>query len=240
MKPDPQRPADTTMMGVVHDAYRRDLARTRQALTTPPYPEGRRREAIAEHVTWLMRLLHAHHRSEDDGLWPLVRRKNSDAAAILDAMDADHARVTPAMETLTNAALGYADDDAAKARTDLLAALDALCDVLLPHLRSEEDEAMPVVSASITAAEWDAWDQQYNVKPKPLRQLGDEGHWVIDGLDPVRYQVAIHLVPAVPRFILLHGFVRRYRRRATTLWGAGSYGRAATTPSDDARRSSEL
>lgn len=229
MKADPQRPADTTMMGVVHDAYRRDFARTRQALTTPPYPEGPRRKAIAAHLTWLMDMLHHHHTGEDDGLWPLVRRKNPDAAALLDAMDADHARLAPAMETLTGAALRYAEDDTAAARTELLAAVDAVCEVLLPHLRSEEDEAMPVVSASITAGEWDAWDQQYNIKPKPLTQLGVEAHWILDGLDPVRYQLAIHLLPAVPRFIVLRGFARRYRRRATAVWGAGRYGPAPTT-----------
>jgi hypothetical protein len=29
----------------------------------------------------------------------------------------------------------------------------------------------------------------------------------------------VHLVPAIPRFILLKGFARRYRRRATRRWG---------------------
>ncbi|WP_433436978.1 hemerythrin domain-containing protein [Nonomuraea sp. CA-141351] len=231
MKPDPQRPADTTMMGVVHDAYRRDFERARHALATPPYPNGPRREAIAEHVAWLMRLLHDHHTGEDNGLWPLVLSRNPDSAAILEAMDADHARIAPAMETVTAAAAGYAGDDAAPARTELLAALDNLCEVVLPHLRREEDEAMPVVSASITAAEWDAWDQEHNIKPKPLMQLGEEAHWVIDGIDPVRYQVVIHLLPAIPRFIVLRGFARKYRRRATTVWGPGTYG-PATTPTN--------
>ncbi len=231
MKPDPQRPADTTMMGVVHDAYRRDLERARQALTTAPYPEGERREAIAEHVQWLMELLHAHHTGEDDGLWPLVLRRNPDSAAILEIMDADHERIAPAMEGLTEAARDYAESDTAAARTGLIAALDALSEVVLPHLRREEDEAMPVVSASITAAEWDAWDQEYNVKPKAMRQLAAEGHWIIDGLDPDRYQVAIHLLPPIPRFIMLKAFAPGYRRRATTLWGPGEYGPAAAEAS---------
>ena len=226
MKPDPQRPADTTMMGVVHDAYRRDLERARQALTTAPYPEGERRKAIGEHVQWLMEILHAHHTGEDDGLWPLVLRRNPDSAAILEIMDADHARIAPAMEGLTNAARDYAENDTEAARTDLITALDALSEVVLPHLRREEDEAMPVVSASITAAEWDAWDQEHNVKPKSVRQLGKEGHWIIDGLDPDRYQVVIHLLPPIPRFIVLKAFAPGYRRRATTLWGPGEYGPA--------------
>ncbi|MFC7620350.1 hemerythrin domain-containing protein [Microlunatus sp. GCM10028923] len=224
MKPDPQRPADTTMMGVVHDAFRRDLARARTALTTEPYPDVEQRKAIAEHLLWMMRFLHAHHTSEDEGLWPMVLRRNPGAAAIMATMDADHSRIAPAMDALNAAATGYADDGSAAARNSVLSALDTLCEVVLPHLRREEDEAMPVVSASITAAEWDAWDEEHNIKPKPFTQLGPEAHWVIDNLDPERYQVVRGLLPTVPRFIVLNGFRGGYRRRATATWGPGRYG----------------
>ena len=40
MKADGGAPADTRTMGIVHSALRRDLERTRVALTTAPYPEG--------------------------------------------------------------------------------------------------------------------------------------------------------------------------------------------------------
>jgi hypothetical protein len=89
---------------------------------------------------------------------------------------------------------------------------------LFPHLDREVEEAMPVVSASITHAEWQAVEQEYYVKPKSLAQLGMEGHWLLDGIDAEDYQVVVHTVPAVPRFILLHGFARAYRRRAQARW----------------------
>ena len=34
---------DTRMMGIVHGTLRRDLLRTRAAVTTEPYPHGRQR-----------------------------------------------------------------------------------------------------------------------------------------------------------------------------------------------------
>ena len=34
-------PADTRMMGIVHEALRRDLERVRQVVTTEPYPRVR-------------------------------------------------------------------------------------------------------------------------------------------------------------------------------------------------------
>ena len=36
----PNAPADTRMMGIVHDALRRDLGRAIDVLSTAPYPEG--------------------------------------------------------------------------------------------------------------------------------------------------------------------------------------------------------
>ena len=73
MEHDPDGPADTTMMGIVHDALRRDLRRTRAALSAGPCPQDGRRAAIADHVDWMTRFLRDHHRDEDAGLWPLMR-----------------------------------------------------------------------------------------------------------------------------------------------------------------------
>src|SRR4029453_17440303 len=87
--------------------------------------------------------------------------------------------------------------------------------------------------------EWRAVDQQYYIKPKSLSQLGFEGHWLLDGLDPERCQVVVHQVPFISRLVLVHGFARQYRRRATACWGppdgarssrSTSYGPVATLP----------
>ena len=211
-------PADTRMMGIVHGALRRDLLRTRAAVTAEPHPQGRQRRALGEHVVWMMTFLHAHHTSEDEGLWPLVRRRNPAAAGLLDSLEAEHRRIGPAAAALAAAGQRYAATAADEPRAELVTALDALATVLFPHLDREVEEAMPVVSASITQAEWHAVEQEYNIKPKPLTQLGMEGHWLLDGIDSEGYQIVVHTVPAVPRFILLHGFARAYRRRALVRW----------------------
>ena len=46
--------------------------------------------------------------------------------------------------------------------------MSGLSQALLPHLRGEEDEAMPLVAAVLTEAEWRHWDQAHNVKGKSL------------------------------------------------------------------------
>jgi hemerythrin-like domain-containing protein len=214
-------PADTTMMGVVHDALRRDLRRLDLALadSEAPLPPARR-AALGAHVEWMMDFLHHHHQGEDVGLWPLLRGRSADAGAVIDGMEAEHARIAPAMTAVTGAARRFGDGGT-DGRRELLASLQDLSDVLLPHLRHEEDAAMPLVSATMSEGEWRAWDQKYNVKGKSLGQLAREGHWLMDNLDAPRYDVLVHLVPAPARVLIVKGFARRYRNACLLRWGPG-------------------
>ncbi len=208
-------PADTRMMGIVHSALRRDLVRLRLVLGTPDAQEPRRRKALAEHTIWLMDFLHHHHTGEDEGLYPLVVRRNPDAAALCERMDADHDTITPAMDGLRAAAERHLADPASP-DSDLVAALVALDEPLVPHLAREELEMMPVVSASISHAEWVKWHE--SMVHGSMTQLAFEGHWLIDGLDEENVQVVVGPVPAVPRFILVKLLGGAYRRRRALLW----------------------
>ena len=219
MKPPSDRPADTRMMGIVHDALRRDLSRATAALSATPHPPDAHRVAIAAHVGWMMDFLHAHHAGEDDALWPLVRAHNPAAADMLDEMDADHNRIGPQIDHVRNAAAAYGADASRTVRQGLATAIELLRSVLDPHLRREEDEMMPIVSASITHAQWEAFNNARYVKSKSKKELGHEGHWLIDSLEPERYDVVVHTVPALPRFILVHAMAKPYRRECAARWG---------------------
>jgi hypothetical protein len=213
-----EAPADTRMMGIVHAALKRDLRRAREVLAAEPPPQGRQRRAVGEHVLWLMEFLHGHHTGEDEGLWPLVRARNPAAGPLLDSMESDHAHIAPAAAAVTAAAREYAATSSDGPRARLVEALDRLGEVLVPHLDREVAEAMPVVSATISDREWDAVEQEHFVKNKSIRELGTEGHWLLDGIDPEGYEVVVHTVPAVQRFVLLHGFARAYRRHSAACW----------------------
>ena len=225
----PDDPADTQMMGVMHSALRRDLVRVRMVLGTPAAAEPRRRQALAEHALWLMHVLHTHHSGEDEGLYPLVVSRNPDARDLVAQMDRDHAEIARSMTRLSDAAREHLADPR---RTDdgLIEALDGLRDVLLPHLEREELEMMPVVSQSITEREWREWDEEFNLKPKGLFELAEQGHWVIDGLDASSRDHVEHLVPPVPRFILLKVLGGRYRRRRAALWDGTRAGDVPSLP----------
>jgi hypothetical protein len=218
------------MMGIVHAALRRDLMRTRETLHRRPCPVGRQRRALGEHVVWMMDWLYEHHTGEDEGLWPLVRQHNPGAGPLLDAMQADHERITPAAERLTGAGTRYATTTGDQAREDLVTALDELTAVLLPHFDREVAEVMPVVSASITRADWDAHEQRYHINPKSPAELAMEGLWLIDGIEPEGYRLVVGAVSPAKRFVLEHGFGWLYRRRARTRWQPPA---ARTTPTSE-------
>jgi hemerythrin-like domain-containing protein len=215
-----EAPADTTMMRIVHDALRRDVARARAALAGPARTHPAQRRAIGAHLAWMMQFLHVHHSMEDDGLYPLVRERaegDRDALAVIESMGRAHEEMLAAIADVDDAAnaLTTGDPDALEPAVE---ALTRLAEVLLPHLQEEEDEAMPIVSRLITVAEWQAIEKP-KVESKSMTELGFEGHWLIDGASDADRAVVLSLVPPVPRFILLHGFAHRYRQHAAACWG---------------------
>ena len=214
-------PANTAMMGIVHSALRRDLTRCADALTAPSPPASAQRAALAAHLTWMMAFLQGHHEGEDAGLWPLVRSLNPAAGDLLDQMELDHAQIAPAVAALGKVTSRYADDGGAPAREALVHALAALRTVLDPHLHREETEMMPIVSSTLTHRRWESFNQEHYVKPKSKSELGQEGHWLIDSIDPAGYTIVVGNVPPIPRFVLLHAFARRYARTCNARWGPG-------------------
>ena len=218
----PDTPADTTMMRIVHDALRRDLDRAHAVLSQPERADTAQRRAVGAHLTWMMRFLHAHHASEDDGLYPFVRDRAAgavDVCEVLDRMASGHDAIAPAIAQVEVTAAALAADGSEDTAQQAALALDALREVLLPHLREEEADAMPIVSSLVTAAEWKALEKEYNVTPKSMSDLGFEGHWLIDATTEADRAAVLGVVPLVPRLLLLYGYARRYRRHASACWG---------------------
>jgi len=219
MKTDPNAPADTAMMGIVHSALRRDLTRTTTVLTAANPPGGGQRVALAAHLTWMMDFLHGHHEGEDAGLWPLMRSLDPSADDLLDQMEHDHAQIAPEIQGLRIATGRYAGDGTAPARQGLTEALATLRAVLDPHLHREETEMMPIVSRTLTHAQWESFNQEHYIKTKSKTELGHEGHWLIDSIDRTGYTIVVGNVPPIPRFVLLHAFAGQYARACATRWG---------------------
>ena len=133
---------------------------------------------------------------------------------------------TPWPSALREAGRRYGERVEDEARSTLAKAIDALALVLYPDLDREVGEAMPVVSASITRAEWHEVEQTYTIKPKSLPQLAMEAQWVIDGIDAEEHAVVHDTVPRLMRWVVLRGFAGRYRRAARLRMGSRPGGSA--------------
>lgn len=209
-----QRP-DTSLMTLMHDAMRRDLGRTYHVLATPKPISQRRRTAVLGHLDWVIDFLDHHHHNEDS-LWPLVRARRPDAAALLDQMDADHSAIESRAVRVTSATAAYRSGDES-ARGQLAAALAALLDVLSPHLGREEREVMPIVSTTLTQAQWHAWED--SVRPRmSIPQLADALNWFIDDGNPQLVRAFLTMLPKPVVFISLKVFGVAYRRKSALRW----------------------
>ncbi len=214
----PQDPADTRIMGVVHRALLRDLDRAVRVLSGAGHLPAHQRTALTGHVSWMMGFLRGHHASEDDGLYPAVLARRPDVAELLEAMDADHRALDPAVTDIEGATERYGCDGSTRSRTELVEALRRLRDPLADHLRREEDELLPIASACLSNDEWHAIEKAHNLDGKSFSELGIEGHWLIDGVTAEDRDVVLGVVPPIPRVILLVGFARPYRRRRDACW----------------------
>jgi hypothetical protein len=157
---------DFTMMYAAHEAFRRDL----RLLAERP-----------DEARWEMfrRQLLIHHQAEDEIVWPLVRQRIGDdpgALALLDEMEAEHARIDPLL-------------DSGDVR-----ALSALLDV---HLEHEEREALPLIDSVLSPQEWAAFAAAMRERQGgALENAKQFLTWLLDGIpDELRERVFAVLPP---------------------------------------------
>nr|WP_062335129.1 hemerythrin domain-containing protein [Herbidospora sakaeratensis] len=130
---------DLTMMYAFHDALRRELDRIARLTETPG-------NLLKATVTWdlFTTYLHIHHTSEDDALWPALRAVVPETdLALLDAMEAEHAVIDPALAAVESSTAA-----------DLAENVAVLRDRLTAHLRHEERETLPLIAATLPQQEW--------------------------------------------------------------------------------------
>jgi hemerythrin-like domain-containing protein len=213
MAPTARTPTDMEFMNrLFHAALRRDLARTLDTLVATEHRTPRQCRALAEHLGLVLDLLHHHHTGEDQGLWPLVRRRAPDLAAQLDMMEAEHAAVAGAIDSTRAAAIRYSSDPTS-AGDDLRNAVRTLQDTLLPHLDHEETEVMPRVMRALSRQDWSALAHREVRNSGSLALAGTGLLWTMDGLDPERRAQFNRQVPALFRWLIDKRYGRVYRRR---------------------------
>lgn len=193
---------DFVMMYAAHDAFNRDLARLADAARTKAADDP------ALLATWTMftRQLHLHHATEDATLWPMVRSCIVDPreAAILDAMEAEHATLDPLIASVDEA-VRLTDPDA------LRAGLSRLGTGLSAHMRHEETEALPLIERRIGQEGWDGFAQGIR-RAQGLRGIAVYLPWVLDDAAETVRAAVLGVLPPPARLVYRLRWEPRHRR----------------------------
>jgi hypothetical protein len=197
---------DFTMMYATHDAFRRDLGRLEAATAAGTAAATGVRAGWENFRTQLL----LHHSVEDSHLWPAVRRAVPGRPldlALLDEMEAEHARLDPLLAAF-EAALEARPDNLARQARELSAALGE-------HLAHEEQDGLPLIQAVLTPADWRAFAGQMR-RRQGIRGAAVYVPWILDGAPRAGQRRFLAALPGPVRLISRLLWEPRYRRRK--LW----------------------
>jgi iron-sulfur cluster repair protein YtfE (RIC family) len=207
-----QGKVDFTLMYAVHDAFHRDL----RCLTAAV--EAARTADPAVWAGWatFKNQLHVHHTAEDTSLWPPLRQKvtRPDETAVLDAMEAEHARIDPLLSQV----------DASLAASG---PVGALAQTLAAHMKHEEDQALPLVEAHLGPDGWAAF-RKATGKIQGLRGGAEFFPWMLDGASADTSKKVLGMLPPPAR--LLYWAVWRPRYARTPRWDTTTTRTTAVSP----------
>jgi hemerythrin-like domain-containing protein len=108
-----------------------------------------------------------HHKKESDLLFPKIRQRSAEAAAVLDRLDAEHAKGEGAIRELGHALLGFEMMGQAR-REAFERALDIYVEHYLEHMRTEETQILPLAQRVLTADDWRELDAAFDANRDPL------------------------------------------------------------------------
>lgn len=108
-----------------------------------------------------------HHARESEVLFPLIRRRTAEGAAVLDRLDHDHQGADRQLARLRHFA-GNPNRYTPENLGALAQEIDSFCHHVEDHLRLEEGECFPLARAALTEADWAEVDAAFAARTDPL------------------------------------------------------------------------
>ena len=204
-------PLDLNGMYLAHHAFRRDLARFALAVRQTPVEAKDVWRALAVRWEQFAGILHHHHTTEDDVLWPqLLDVADAEGRETLEAMEAEHEQIDPLLAACADgfAAMTRSPDAATRAR--LAACTAATRDTLSDHMKHEETGALPLVQELLSEEGWQRVEKAAG-SGKSAKDMLFLVPWVADGLTHEQLETAYRSVGQALR--VLRALTRaRYER----------------------------
>ena len=165
---------DTSDMAAVHKVFRGSLA-SAPTFVGSAAGDDARRAMIANYYTNFVMFLEVHHDGEEQIVFPRLTERAPNERAIVEHAESQHHEVIGLVDNVKNS-IGFWEEKGDPAADGLVSSLQALGDVLIPHLDQEEAEIVPLASKFISAEEWGM------LPGHALGGFGGDKVWLIMGL----------------------------------------------------------
>ena len=208
-----------TIVYLIHEAFRRDLARLSTALRVPVQDRSRYR-MLADRWEFVNEQLHHHHQVEDASLWPLVRPKlagRDDELAVLQEMENQHDALAPTCTAVDEGFAALVAQPGDGAGGDVADRLDAMATLLAAHLDDEESRCFPVIDQAMSDEEFASFGKA-TAKAVGMRGSARFFPWIFDDADPVERKAVLSMPPPPVRVLCQYVWEPRYRRQTAALW----------------------
>jgi hemerythrin-like domain-containing protein len=186
---------DRREMIMAHDMFRRELGLMPGLVRAVAPGDTERARVISEHIGHVMNILHHHHYTEDEHLWPLLEQRCApETGPIVELMSGQHEEVAELGRAADAALAAWGDGAAGPARDALAGILGQLAAVLRNHLGLEEEHVVPLIVAQVTAAEWGQILEKMTVGIPPEHLVVTFGMMMYEG-DPEVIDATVTSMP---------------------------------------------
>lgn len=165
---------DTTDMLAVHDGLRHEFARLPITVKAVAEGDAERAAVVGGHVLFMADFLHAHHASEDEIVWPLLRERAPEHDALVDEMAGQHASMHATVDTVRAQAEAWIATAGMQERSALHTTLIALEREILHHFALEEQDVLPLIQRDLTPEEWPA---SGSTRERPSTPRASRSRW---------------------------------------------------------------
>ncbi len=204
----------------VRHAVLRDLHRLVDALDEPITDV--RRSALVQHTGYLLDQLKAHHRLQDEVIWPRVAVERADLTDVAEQVRQSHAALGGPTRDLWRAAQSWST--VGTLRPQARQAGVAMLDVSTPVL-DDDANCLPVACEVLPDQDWAEVGRRLS-RPGGPTARARRLFWLLDDADADLASLVLARTPRAVLWVLRNGFSGGYNRAAYLRWVGGGTGPA--------------
>lgn len=214
--------ADARDMFVVHTMFRRELGLMPGLVRAVTAGDSTRTVLVADHVALVTEGLAAHHKGEDDHIWPRLRERCPEVcASLVDVMEDQHHAIHECFAPVEKTAESWRHTASADTRDALAEAIEQLLVVTREHLALEEERVVPLIEKYMTEGEYALAAQESAAVLPPDKLLIGFGMTIYEGDTEAIDMIVSHL-PADLQPVIKDQASNAYAAYAEKLYGTAT------------------